>query len=944
MKLRLPLLPLPISSATAAATKSTGVVPFHLNWKQQILLSGLSVGNKDTTATPTSLLDPIHSSPTPATFSNFLSKCAGPGAFCHGTQIHAHLAKAGLLFPASSPFRSHLVGLYVRCGQPRLARRLFDELPNPDVVSWSALVSACTSNGLNAEALSAFRCMHSSGARCNEFTFPSLFKACSGLFDFEAGLQIHGVVVVTGFESDVFVANSLMTFYAKFGLVSESQKLFDGVAGRNVISWNTILSSHVQNGLIDEAFVLFRDMVSGGTSPNEFTLSSMVNACTDSQDLRWGSVVHGYLSRLGYNSDAFTANALVDMYAKLGDLDCAEVAFGEITCPDVVSWNSFIAGCVLHGCYSWALDLFGAMKRSAAVPNMFTLSSMLTACAGTERLDAGQQIHSALTKMGCESDVFVGVGLIDMFSKCDCIGEARAFFDSMLEHDQITWNAMISGYAHSGNHEEAVSLFTKMRKEELSINRTTLSAVLKSAAGLQDGVLSGQVQTLAIRFGLLSDVHVINGLVDVYGKCGYVDDARRVFEECPSWDVVAFTSMISSYAQSGQAEEGLKLFLEALNKELKPDAFVYSSLFNACASLSAYEQGKQIHAHATKSGFLLDKFAGNSLVYMYARCGSIEDASSSFSEIQDRETVSWSAMIGGYAQHGHGKEALELFHQMLADGVAPNHVTLTSVLCACNHAGLVSEAKQYFDSMVEMFGVERTEEHYACMIDILGRAGRLNEAVELVDSMPFEANASVWGALLAAARVHGNVDLGRRAAERLFVLEPEKSGTHVLLANTYAASGMWDRVAEVRRLMKDSRVKKEPAVSWIELKDKVHTFIVGDRSHSRTAEIYAKLDELGDLMNKAGYVPMIEADLHDVERSEKEQLLSYHSERLAVALGLISTPEGATIRVKKNLRVCKDCHTAFKFICKIVSREIVIRDINRFHHFKDGSCSCGDYW
>ncbi|CAA6669052.1 unnamed protein product [Spirodela intermedia] len=766
------------------------------------------------------------------TFSSLLRQCAaGPRAIRHGAQIHAHLSKTGLLFPSSPHLGGHLIALYARCGLTALARQVFNELPQPDVVSWSTLISAYANDGLNAEALAAFGRMNSSGSRCNEFTFPSLLKASSALADFNAGRQIHGVVVATGYESDIFVANSLVMFYARLGLMPD------------VVSWNTLLSSYAQRRYFEEAFGLFREMVIGGKRPNEFTLSCLVGACADAGDLLRGKVVHGCSTRLGHSVDPFTANALVDMYAKLGDLVSAEAAFREIPCPDTVSWNSLMSGLVLHSCYSRALGLFGEMKSSgAAVPNVFTLSSALTASAGAERLELGEQIYGSLVKRGFDSDFFVGVGLIDMYAKCRVEGE---------EH----------------------------------------------------------------------------------------------LRECPFADVVAFTSMISSYTQSGQAEEALKLFMETMKRELlKPDAFVYSSLLNACAGLSAYEQGKQVHAQAAKLGFLRDKFAGNALVFMYAKCGSIDDAGAAFSEIEERETVSWSAIIGGYAQHGRGKEALELFHRMLDDGVEPNHVTLTSVLCACNHAGLVDEATRYFDAMAEDFAINRTQEHYACMVDILGRAGRLGEAAELVIAMPFEANAAVWGALLAAARVHGDVDLGRRAAERLFVLEPDKSGTLVLLANMYAATGMWNDVARVRRLMKDRRVKKEPAMSWIELKGKVHAFVAGDRSHPMAAEIFAKLDELGDAMEKAGYVPMLEADLHDVDRGEKEQLLAHHSERLAVALGLISTPQGATILVKKNLRVCGDCHAAIKLISRIVSREIVIRDINRFHHFRDGSCSCGDYW
>ncbi|KAK8968440.1 Pentatricopeptide repeat-containing protein [Platanthera guangdongensis] len=443
---------------------------------------------------------------------------------------------------------------------------------------------------------------------------------------------------------------------------------------------------------------------------------------------------------------------------------------------------------------------------------------------------------------------------------------------------------------------------------------------------------------------MLVDHHVVNGLVDAYGKCGFLEDAQRVFDECPSGDIVSFTSMITALSQSGQGEEAMKLFVEMLKMDLKPDSFVCSSLLNSCAILSAHEQGKQIHTHVIKMGFALDNFAGNALVNMYAKCGSIEDGTLAFSEIPERGIVSWSAVIGGLAQHGHGKAALDYFYRMLDEGVPPNHITLTSVLCACNYAGFVNEAERYFNSMEEMFGVRRTLEHYACMVDILGRAGRLGSAMELIESMPFEANAAIWGALLGSSRVHGDVKLGIKAAEMLLVLEPEKSGTLVILTNIYASAGMWSEVASMRRLMKDSMVKREPGVSWIEGKEKVHTFFVGDRNHERSNEIYAKLEELGDLMKKAGYVPMVEIDLHHVEKWEKEILLLQHSEKLAVAFGLISVPPGAPIRIMKNLRVCRDCHEAFKFICKITGRKIIVRDVNRFHHFEDGFCSCGDYW
>ncbi|KDP21001.1 hypothetical protein JCGZ_21472 [Jatropha curcas] len=857
-------------------------------------------------------------------------------------EIHAHVIKFGLT--QDPKIRNILINLYSKCQFFHYAWKLVDKSTEPDLVSWSALISGYSQNGFGKEAILAFYEMHLLGVKCNEFTFPSVLKACNITKDLWLGRQVHGIVVVTGFENDEFVANSLVVLYAKCGRLRDARRIFEAITERSVVSWNALLSSYVQSDSCREAIGLFEDMLLSGIRPNEFSLSCMINACTDLEDNVQGRKVHGYSIKLAYDFDLFSANALVDMYAKVGTLEEAIRAFEEIAKPDVVSWNAITAGCVLHEYHHWALELFGKMNRSGICPNMFTISIALKSCAAMGLRELGRQLHSRLIKMDIGSDSFVGAGLIDMYSKCDLMAEARLVFKLMPEKDLIAWNTVISGYSQNGEDIEAASLFPLMYQWGVGFNQTTLSTVLKSVACLQDNQFCSQIHALSVKSGFESDSYVANSLIDTYGKCGYTEGATRVFKESPVVDLVAFTSMITAYSQDGQGEEALKLYLEMQDRKIKPDSFLCSSLLNACANLSAYEQGKQVHVHVLKFGFISDIFAGNSLVNMYAKCGSIDDADLAFSEIPERGIVSWSAMIGGLAQHGHAKEALQLFNQMLKDGVRPNHITLVSVLCACNHAGLVAEAQQYFKSMETLFGFEPMQEHYACMIDLLGRAGKLDEAMELVNIMPFQANASVWGALLGAARIHKNVELGEQAAEMLFALQPEKSGTHVLLANIYAAAGMWSDVAKVRRLMKDSSLKKEPGMSWIEVKDKVYTFIVGDRSHSRSKEIYAKLDELSDLLNKAGYAPMIEIDLHDVERNEKEQLLFHHSEKLAVAFGLIATPPGAPIRVKKNLRICVDCHTVFKYICKIVSREIIVRDINRFHHFRDGFCSCGDYW
>ncbi|KAK9706727.1 hypothetical protein RND81_07G147900 [Saponaria officinalis] len=875
-------------------------------------------------------------------FSEFLSQCCQTKSIGPGLQIHTQLIKSGFIFDYK--LRNYLINLYSKCRVFGYARKLLDESPEPDLVSWSAIISGYVQNGMPKEALLGFREMHLLGIICNEFAFSSVLKACSIREDLVFGRQIHKIVLVTGYGFDVFVANTLVVVYAKCGEFRDSRRLFDEIPERGVVSWNALFSCYVKGNFFDEAIALFDEMILSSMKPNEFSLSSMLHACAGRGDGVLGRKIHAYLIKLGHQEDQFSINALVDMYAKARDMEDARVVFENMLEPDIVSWNAIIAGCTLHDENDLALELFCKMNNSGAYPNMFTLSSALKACAGLGLKDVGRQLHSILTKTDINSDPFVGVGLLDMYSKCGAMEDAELIFNSMSEKDSVAWNAMISGYSLNGNDKDALTKFREMFNNGIRFNKTTLAAILKSLSSLHDTEVGSQVHAVSVKSGLNSDDFVMNSLIDLYGKSGNINDTEKIFQESRIGDLASFTSMITAYSQHGQGEEALKLFRKMQSMELVPDPYACSALLSACVSLSAYELGKQIHVHILKLGYTSDTFAGNSLVNMYSKCGSLDDADRLFCRLSEKGIVSWSAMIGGLAQHGRGKEALELFDWMLKDGIHPNHVTLVSVLYACSHAGLVDEAKCYFKTMENLYGIEPTLEHYACMIDILARSGKLREALKILNEMPYEPNGAIWGSLLGAAKTHKNVELGQRAAEMLFTLEPDKSSTHVILANLYASAGMWENVTETRRLMKENNVKKEPGMSWIEVKDKVHTFIVSDKSHPRSKEIYAKLYELKDLMVKAGYVPVLENDLHDVDDSEKEMLLLHHSEKLAVAFALIATPEGAPIRIKKNLRICIDCHTAFKFISKIVSREIIVRDVNRYHNFKDGSCSCRDYW
>eukprot|EP01018_Ginkgo_biloba_P037492 Gb_02031 [translate_table: standard] len=632
------------------------------------------------------------------------------------------------------------------------------------------------------------------------------------------------------------------------------------------------------------------------------------------------------------------------MYAKCGNLENARLVFEKMSDRDVVPWTAMIAGYTQNGHANEALTLFGQMHLAGMKPNPITMSSVLPACARLQALQQGKWIHDYIIRSGIELDVYVGTALIDMYVKCGCIESARQVFDDMSKRNECSWNSMIAGYAQNGDANEALALFHQMQLAGMTPNAVTMVSVLSTLAHSDDLQQGKRVHDYIIRTGFESNVFVGSALIDMYTKCGSIGIARQVFEKLSERDVVSWTAMIAGYAQNGYANEALTLFHQMKLAGVIPDSATMVSVLSACAHLGALQQGKLIHDYIIRCGLESDVFVGTALIDMYAKCGSVDIARKCFDKMSERDVVSWNAMIAGYGMHGHGEDALVVFSHMQQIGMKPNWVTFICVLCACSHAGLVNEGSQNFGRMKRDYCITPKMKHYACMVDLLGRAGHLDEAEDFIKKMPLEPDASVWGALLGACRIHCNVELGVLVAGRLFDLEPEDAGYYVLVSNIYAAAGRWDSVAKVRTIMKDRGLKKTPGCSLIDINNHVHAFLVGDRSHPESEKIYAMLETLTGQMEDAGYVPNTNFVLLNVEEEVKEQMLYSHSEKLAIAFGLMNTSPQTPIRITKNLRVCGDCHTASKFISAIVSREIIVRDANRFHHFKDGLCSCGDYW
>lgn len=403
--------------------------------------------------------------------------------------------------------------------------------------------------------------------------------------------------------------------------------------------------------------------------------------------------------------------------------------------------------------------------------------------------------------------------------------------------------------------------------------------------------------------------------------------------------------MIVGYVQNGFNDDAIELFRSMVREGPEPNSYTLAAMLSVSSSLASLGHGKQIHTQAIRSGEASSVSVSNALINMYAKAGSIVGARHVFNSIHmNRDTVSWTSMIIALAQHGIGEEAIKLFEQMLALNIKPDHITYVGVLSACTHMGLVEQGRSYYKLMKDLHGIEPTPSHYACMIDLFGRAGMLQEAQDFIENMPIEPGVIAWGSLLASCKVHKNVELAKVAAERLLLIEPDNSGAYSALANVYSACGKWEDAARIRKSMKDRQVKKEQGFSWVQIRNEVHVFGVEDGLHPQREAIYMMMGKIWKEIKKMGFIPETEAVLHDLDEEVKEQILRHHSEKLAIAFGLMNTPENTTLRIMKNLRVCNDCHTAIKFISKLVGREIVVRDTTRFHHFQGGSCSCRDYW
>ncbi|XP_020589612.1 pentatricopeptide repeat-containing protein At1g04840 [Phalaenopsis equestris] len=577
--------------------------------------------------------------------------------------------------------------------------------------------------------------------------------------------------------------------------------------------------------------------------------------------------------------------------------------------PSPHLFNALIRALSDSSLHSAALSYLTLMLSSGLQPGRLSLPFALRSAAALRSSESAATLHSAAAKSCLDLDPFVRTSLADAYGKLGSHQLALKVFDETpqwhLASNILIWNVAITVCCRSGHIDKARNLFAQMPERNLAS---------------------------------------WNSMINGFMKAGDLESAVNLFEKMPEQNVVSWTTMLSGFSQNDDNESALAMFETMLESGMKPNNFTVSAALSSCAKLGALNIGFRIHDYLKTNGFLEDGPIGTALVDMYSKCGKVELASHVFNRMKKRDVETWTAMIMGWAVHGCWSEAVRCFEDMNCSCIEPDEGAFLAILMACSHAGKIDKGLDFFDSMKSSYQIEPGVKHYTCIVDMYGRAGMVNEALEFLNSMPIEPDYVLWGALLSASRANKNVEIAELAAEKLLKIKPLHAGSQVFVSNMYAGAGMWDSVEKVRSGMKEKSVSKVPGWSYIEVKGKRCHFYAGDQSHSSWSEIFTKLEELVDRAKKEGYEPDMEWVLHDIEEEDKRGSLGCHSEKLALAFGLMKLGEEEGIRIVKNLRVCGDCHSLMKFTSRIYGKEIMLRDNKRFHRFRVGECSCGDYW
>lgn len=670
---------------------------------------------------------------------------------------------------------------------------------------------------------------------------------------------VHGFALKSSLSDRelLILLNHVAHAYSKCSDFTSARRMFDKMSQRNIFSWTVMIVGSTESGLFFDGVDYFYQMLDCGFSPDKFVYSAVLQTCIGLGCVELGKMVHVHIIIRGFSSNTFVATSLLNMYAKLGHIEDSYKVFDTMAELNQVSWNAIISGLTLNGLHLEAFNHFRLIKSKGIVPTKSTLVSVSKAVAQLGSVDKGKEVETFAYEWSMMSSVQVGTALIDMYSKCGSLNNARTVFDSNFADCRVNtpWNVMISGYSQNGYSEEALKLYLTMCYNDIKSDVYTYCSVFNAIATLKDIKFANEVHGKVLKCGNeMLGTSVNNAVADAYAKCGNLENVKRVFDRMEERDMVSWTTLVTAHSQCSEYEEAIYIFSQMREEGFVPNQFTFSSVLVSCSGLCFLEYGRQVHSLLCKTGLSSDNCVESALVDMYAKCGSISEAEIVFKRIHNPDTVSWTAMIWGYAQHGFSENALKFFNKMEELGIKPNSVTLLCVLFACSHGGFVHEGLHYFQLMEEKYKLVPEMEHYASIVDLFGRVGCLDDAIEFIRKMPIEPSEMVWQTLLGACRVHGNVELGKMAAENILSVKKD-SATYVLLSSTYIETGSLEDGRSLREVMKEEGVKKEPGYSWISVKGKVHKFYASDQQHPQKDKIYAKLDELREKVKNISYVP-----------------------------------------------------------------------------------------
>ncbi|KAI3983871.1 hypothetical protein MKX01_011579 [Papaver californicum] len=790
------------------------------------------------------------------------------------------------LKPAKVPTIRARLSQLCQQGRPDLARHLFESIPKPNTVLWNTIIISFICNGMPNEALNFYSRMTNSFSKSDSYTYSSALKACAETKQLKLGKIIHCQVLRSRSSLTRIVSNSLLNMYSnclnpcfefleddkhEFVKVDLVQRVFGNMRKRNAIAWNSMISWYTKTGRYLEALKLFKTMMNMGIKPTVVSFINVFPAIAGIEDRKSSVVLYGLLLKLGtdYVSDLFAVSSAIFMFSELGDINTARQVFTLSRERNIEIWNTMIGGYVQNGLYDEALEMFlRILELDQIIPDTVTFLTTLTAVSQLQRLDLGQQVHAYLIKNSMVHSVVISNALISLYSRCNYVGVGFGVFDKMLERDVVSWNTMISAFVQNGLDDEGLMLVYGMQKEGILIDSVTATALLSAASNLKNHRIGKETHAYLFRHGIRFE-GMDSYLIDMYAKSGLIDTAKRIFENncIHSRDLVTWNSMIAGYTQNGQTEQAFTALREMIEKNEVPNSVTLSSVLPACNPVGGVSVGKQLHCFSLRHSMDLNVFVGTALLDMYSKCGSINYAERVFNMIQDTNSVTYTTMILGFGQHGLGERALSLFRSMSGSNMKPDAITFVAILSACSYSNLVDEGLEIFESMEREYRIKPTAEHYCCVVDMLGRAGRVVEAYEFAEKLGDEGNlVGIWGTLLGACRIHGELELGQVVSERLFELEEGNriAGYHVLMSNIYAEEGMWENVDTVRQGMREMGYRKQVGCSWIVVGGVTNYFTSKDQKHPHSEAIYAKLDELAMEIKAAGHRRTISGNVDDM--------------------------------------------------------------------------------